>query len=133
MVRLYPSRVMSESLHRQSMPESETAPALRRMGLFVYLIPVLGSLPALWLIAQQRGDRQQRYISRLSVTLAASWLLGYALLGASNSGGHALVPLLLSSLLTSGYFLLSLGLMAQLWRRRRPWVPGLSRLANRLR
>lgn len=124
---------LPESSHRQSLTASQTSPALRRLGLFVYLIPVLGSLPALWLIAQQRGDRQQRYISRLSVTLAASWLVGYALLGLGSQGNHALWPLLLSSLLTSGYFLTSLWLMVQLWQRRQPWLPGLTALSKRIR
>ncbi|MEO0407704.1 MAG: hypothetical protein AAF289_10165 [Cyanobacteria bacterium P01_A01_bin.135] len=132
-----------ESPHRQTIASeataprpaavSQTSPALRRLGLFVYLVPVLGSLPALWLIAQQRGDRQQRYLSRLSVTLTASWLMGYALLSLGNGGGHALWPLLLSTFLTSGYFVVSLWLMVQLWQRRRPWLPGFTALSKRIR
>lgn len=124
-----PSR---QSSARQSSSHSSdcTSPALRRIGLFAYLIPVLGTLPALWTLAQGRGDRQQRYISRLSVTLASSWLLGYTLLGLGNAGGHQIWLLLLSSLLTSGYFLTSLWLMVQLWRRKRLWLPGLSDLSD---
>ncbi|MGF1535497.1 MAG: hypothetical protein ACFB4J_03280 [Elainellaceae cyanobacterium] len=111
--------------------ENRPSPALRRIGLFVYLVPVLGAVPALWTISQGRGDRQQRQVSRLSVTLASSWLLGYALLSLGNPGGHTVWLLLLNSLLTSGYFLTSLWLMVQLWRRKRLWLPGLSDLSTR--
>ncbi len=129
---------MSDSFQSDSFQQISSAsaggasPALRRMGLFVYLVPVMGAVPALWTLSKSKGDRQQRYVSRLSVTLASSWLLGYTLLGIGNSGGHTLWLLILSSLLTSGYFLTSLWLMAQLWRRKQLWLPGLSALSRRL-
>ncbi|MEB3358197.1 MAG: hypothetical protein VKK04_15840 [Synechococcales bacterium] len=107
---------------------------LRRLGLFLYLIPVVGFFPALWTLYRHQGDRQQRAVSRLAVTLALGWLLGYLLLntGAQASDTLALPLLIISSLLTSGYFLVNIGLMVQLWRRKRLWLPGVSRLGDRL-
>ncbi|MGF1496710.1 MAG: hypothetical protein ACFB8W_07775 [Elainellaceae cyanobacterium] len=107
---------------------------LRRIGLFLYLLPVVGFFPALWTLYRRQGDRQQRAVSRLAVTLALGWLLSYLLLntGAQASDSLALPLLIMSSLLTSGYFLVNIGLMVQLWRRKRLWLPGVSRLGDRL-
>ncbi|MEB3232432.1 MAG: hypothetical protein VKJ64_15585 [Leptolyngbyaceae bacterium] len=107
---------------------------VRRLTLFVYLIPVIGFLPALWTLYRRLGDRHQQSVSRLSVTLAMGWLLGYLLLnlGANTDPNLTLPLLLISSLLTSGYFLTNIWLMVQLLRRKRLWLPGLSRLSDRL-
>lgn len=107
---------------------------VRRLMLFVYLIPVIGFLPAVWTLYRRLGDRHQQSVSRLSVTLAMGWLLGYLLLnlGANTDPNLTLPLLLISSLLTSGYFLTNIWLMVQLLRRKRLWLPGLSRLSDRL-
>jgi hypothetical protein len=105
---------------------------LKRLQLFVYLIPVLGFLPALWTLYRRQGTREQQAVSRLSVTLALGWLLAYILLlaGAQTSEFWTLRLLFLNSLLTSGYFLVSIGLMARLWRRKSLRLPGISRIAE---
>ncbi|NEQ96252.1 MAG: hypothetical protein F6K30_05945 [Cyanothece sp. SIO2G6] len=107
---------------------------VRRLTLFVYLIPIVGFIPALWTLYRRLGDRPQQSVSRLSVTLAMGWLLGYLLLnlGANTSPNLTLPLLLISSLLTSGYFLTNIWLMVQLFRRKRLWLPGISRLSDRL-
>ena len=71
-------------------------------------------------------------ISRLSVTLAFSWLLGYLLLniGAETSEFLTLRLLVLNSLLTSGYFLVSIWLMVRLASRRSVRLPGFTGLAQ---
>ena len=118
------------------------------LQLFWYLIPVVGFFPALWTLYHQdptgmqgsesegmgRDKREQRAVSRLSVTLAGSWLLGYVLLGAGAQTWEFLTLrlLLLNGLLTSGYFLVSLWLIVRLWQRKYPRLPGFSRLANRM-
>lgn len=104
----------------------------KRLQLFVYLIPIIGFLPALWTLYRRQGTREQQAVSRLSVTLALGWLLGYILLlaGAQTSEFWTLRLLFLNSLFTSGYFLVSIGLMARLWQRKSVRLPGISRIAE---
>ena len=118
---------------------------LKRLQLFCYLIPIIGFFPALWTLyhhgnkaessdPHRQGSREQLAVSRLSVTLASSWLLGYLLLGtgAEMSEFLSLRLLILNSLLTSGYFLVSLWLMIRLFSRKSPRLPGFSRFAERV-
>jgi len=106
----------------------------KRLQLFLYLVPVVGFFPALWTLYRGKGTRQQKNISRLVVTLALGWLLGYILLGAGANASESLsLPLLItSSLFTSGYFLVNLWLMVQLWRRKALRLPIVSKLGDRL-
>ncbi len=108
--------------------------AMARLYLFVYLIPVFGFFPALWTLYQQQGSREQLAVSRLSVTLAGSWLLGYLLLGTAGemSEFFTLRLLLLNTLLTSGYFLVSLWLIVRLSTHQSPRLPGFSRFAEQV-
>lgn len=107
---------------------------LQRLLVFIYLIPVVGFLPALWTLYQQRGSREQRQASRLVVVLTTGWILGYLLLGmgAQTSSSLSLPLLIVSSLLTSGYFLVNIWLMICLWQGKSLYLPGLSRLGDRL-
>ncbi len=107
---------------------------IRRLQLFLYLVPVVGFFPALWTLYRRRGTRQERNLSRLVVTLALGWLLGYLLLGAGAeaSASWSLPLLIMSSLLTSGYFLVNLWLMVRLWQRKPLRLPGVSNLSDRL-
>jgi hypothetical protein len=109
-------------------------PDLQRLLIFLYLIPVLGMLPALWTLSQQRGSHEQQNASRLVVTLTLTWLLSYVLLGTSIQITDSLtLPLLImSSLLTSAYFLANIWLMICLWQRRSLYLPGISALSDRL-
>ncbi|MCA1991394.1 MAG: hypothetical protein LDL41_04995 [Coleofasciculus sp. S288] len=105
---------------------------LKRLQLFVYLIPILGFFPALWTLYRRQGDREQQAACRLSVTLAFGWLLGYILLSAGGSLSEfwTIRLLFLNSLLTSGYFLVSLGLMVRLLQRRSLRLSGISQIAE---
>ncbi|HEY9676245.1 MAG TPA: hypothetical protein V6D11_32685 [Waterburya sp.] len=107
---------------------------LQRLQLFVYLIPVFGFFPALWTLYRRQGTRDQQAVSRLSVTLALGWLLGYIVLsagaGAQISEFWTLRLLFTNTLLTSGYFVVSLGLMVRIWQRKPPRLPGISRIAE---
>ncbi|MBA3924388.1 MAG: hypothetical protein H0X31_22865 [Nostocaceae cyanobacterium] len=103
-----------------------------------HLIPVIGFFPALWTLYHRQGTREQLAVSRLSATLALSWLLGYILL---DSGAAASDPsdfltfrlLLLSSLLTSGYFLVSLWLIVRMLQHKSTRLPFFSRFAETMR
>lgn len=108
---------------------------LQRLQLFVYLVPVFGFFPALWTLYRRQGTREQQSVSRLSITLAFSWLFGYLLLaagaGAQTSEFWTLRLLFMNSLLTSGYFLVSIGLMVRVWQRKQPRLPWMTRIAEK--
>jgi len=125
---------------KQSDPlESED---LDRLQIFIYLIPVVGFFPALWTLYRQAkgeslegaSERARQNASRLAVTLAMGWIVGYALLGAGVQAADSLtLPLLIvSSLLTSGYFLVNIWLMVRLWQGQAIRLPGISRLGDRI-
>lgn len=103
-------------------PDSYRRRDIQHLQALICLLPILGVLPAFWTLTQQRGTRKQRAVSRWSITLALLWLGGYVLLatGANVSEFWNLPLLLLNSLLTSAYFLVSVGLMIRLWRDRQP-------------
>jgi hypothetical protein len=104
---------------------------LQRLQIFLYLVPIFGFFPALWTLYRRQGTKEQQAVSRLSVTLALSWLLGYFLLSAgAESQFWTLRLLITNSLLTSGYFVLSFGLMLRLWQRKSLRLPGISQVAE---
>lgn len=105
---------------------------LKHLQLFVYLVPVIGFFPALWTLYHRQGTREQQAVSRLSVTLAFGWLVGYILLlsGTQFSEFWSLRLLFINAMLTSGYFLVSVGLMVRLWQRKSPRLPWISRIAE---
>jgi hypothetical protein len=100
-----------------------TSPTLNRLWLFTYLIPVFGMVPAVWTLTRRGRDRRYRPVSRLALRLGGMWLLGTLVfnsaLSATNENGMSaqMTLLLLNSLFTSSYFVVSLGLMARLLKR----------------
>ncbi|MBW4562200.1 MAG: hypothetical protein KME32_13805 [Mojavia pulchra JT2-VF2] len=108
--------------------------AIAKRQLLLYLIPVIGFFPSLWTLYCRQGSREQQAASRLSITLAFTWFLGYLLLatGAETSEFFALRLLILNSFLTSGYFLVSLWLIVRLFQRKSGRLPGFSRFAERV-
>lgn len=109
-------------------------PDLKRLELFLYLTPVVGFFPALWTLYRRQGSQYRQAVSRLSVTLALGWLLGYILLGAGADASESWkLPLLLTnSLLTSGYFVVSVWLMIRLSQHQPLRLPIISRIAERV-
>lgn len=145
---------------------------IKRLYLFVYLIPIFGFFPSLWTLYQhgkaarnwglgEAWDEEETRdevektpskssspqplrqrlssspalrVSRLSVTLAFGWLLGYLLLnvGAETSEFLTLRLLVLNSLLTSGYFLVSIWLMISFASRSSVRLPGFTSFAERV-
>lgn len=108
-------------------PDSFEEYELHRLKTFIYLVPVVGFVPALWTLYRHAGTRQQRALSRLVVVLTVGWIIGYVLLDAgANSSASLHLPLLItSSFLTSGYFLTNLWLMVRLWQRKPLTIFGL--------
>ena len=120
---------------------------LKHLHLFLYLIPIIGFFPSLWTLYRHgksfaessdapssQVSQEQLALCRLSVTLALSWLCGYLLLGfgAEASEFLTLRLLILNSLLTSGYFLVSIWLMVRIFTGKSSRLPGFSGLANRV-
>lgn len=113
---------------------------LNHLQLFFYLIPVVGFFPSLWTLYQNDKSTkslpraEQLKVSRLSVTLAGSWLIGYLLLGMGAESSEFLFLRLsiLNTFLTSGYFLVSILLMVRLYKRKSVRLPGFSSLAKQV-
>jgi hypothetical protein len=102
--------------------------------LLLYLIPIIGVFPSLWTLYRHQGNREQRAVSRLSLTLGFTWLLGYLFLatGAATSEFLALRLLILNTFLTSGYFLVSLWLIVRIIQGKSRRLPGFSNLAEQV-
>lgn len=111
-------------------PETGTSKRL----LLLYLIPVIGFFPSLWTLYRREGSREQLAVSRLSITLGFTWMLGYLLLatGAATSDFFTLRLLILNSFLTSGYFLVSVWLIFRVIQGRSYRLPGFSSFAERI-
>ncbi|MBD2612132.1 hypothetical protein VF14_24410 [Nostoc linckia z18] len=105
-----------------------------KIQLILYLIPIIGFFPSLWTLYRRQGGREQLAISRLSITLALTWLLGYSLLttGAATSDFFTLRLFILNSFLTSGYFVVSIWLIFRLIQGKSGRLPGFSSLAERV-
>ncbi|NER26644.1 MAG: hypothetical protein F6J89_03180 [Symploca sp. SIO1C4] len=112
--------------------ETQDNRELQQLYLYIYLVPVIGCFPALWTLYRRRGKPEQQAASRLSLTLAFIWLLSYTLLlpGVYNSQLLMLRLYFLNTILTSGYFLVSFGLMVRLWQRQSLRIPGISSIAE---
>lgn len=109
---------------------------IERLKLFIYLVPVFGFVPAIWSLYRKQGNREERSVSRLVVTLALGWLVAYISLGvgaqASEATAVSVRLLVTGSLISTGYFLTNLWLMIRLWRGRSLRLPGVSQLSDRL-
>ncbi|RDH48984.1 hypothetical protein CBF18_16690, partial [Mastigocladus laminosus WC112] len=100
-------------INNSSTSASPSLSASSSVYLVWYLLPIIGFFPSLWTLYRRQGSREQLAISRISITLAISWLLGYLFLatGAANLDFLSVRLLILNSFLTSGYFLISLWLI----------------------
>lgn len=109
-------------------------PESKHLKLFLYLVPVVGFIPALWTLYYRHGNKQEQDLSRTVVTLTLGWLFAYLLLGAGAEASDAwTLPLLVtSSFITSGYFLVNIWLMVRVWQRKSVRLPGISNVGDRL-
>jgi hypothetical protein len=99
---------------------------LQQIRLLIYLIPVIGIVPALWTLYLGQGDRRQIQVSRLAIALTGSWLLAYILLWFGPGQNEELLNfrlMYLNGLLTSGYFVVCVGLMFRIWQGKLPRLP----------
>jgi hypothetical protein len=111
-----------------------------RLQSILYLVPFAGFVPAIWTLYHKptktdRAQRQSQEAAQLAVSTGGLWAIVMVLLtvGVPGSGeGIGITPLVLTSLLTSGYFLTNVWLMIQVLRRQRMYLPGLSEVGQRL-
>jgi ABC-type antimicrobial peptide transport system permease subunit len=109
--------------------------SLQRLTTFMYLTPIVGVLPSLWtLLRRQTNDRRELAVCRQSLWLAFLWFAAYITLSVSADVPElpttaAIRLLFFNSLITSGYFIVSLWLMARLWKGQSLRLPGLSHFA----
>ena len=122
---------MITSTTMDKLPAKDTD--ISKTQLILYLIPIIGFFPSLWTLYQRQGSRQQVTASRLSITLAFIWMLGYLLLTTGAATDLLTLRLLiLNSFLTSGYFLVSVWLIFRVIQGKSSRLPGFSNLAERL-
>lgn len=122
-----------EEKSAQSLIPSEDAPN-KEITLVLYLIPVIGFFPSLWTLYRHKNSREQLEVSRLSITLALTWLLGYLLLATGAETGEFLTLrlLLLNSFFTSGYFLISAWLIIRTVQGKSKRLAWFSHFANQV-
>jgi hypothetical protein len=122
---------MITSTTMDNLPRKDTN--ISKTQLILYLIPIIGFFPSLWTLYLRQGNREELAISRLSITLAFTWMLGYLLLTTGSTTDFLTLRLLiLNSFLTSGYFLLSVWLIFRVIQGKSSRLPGFSNLAERL-
>ncbi|MDJ0518333.1 MAG: hypothetical protein F6K22_07110 [Okeania sp. SIO2F4] len=109
-------------------------PHINRQELFLLVTPILGFFPAMWILLRQKASLQHRAVSRLIVTLTLIWLLGNILLQLGGEIGESgtITLLLINSLLTTSYFIVTFGLMVRIWKRQPLWLPGISQIAEKV-
>ncbi|NEN88892.1 MAG: hypothetical protein F6K48_08160 [Okeania sp. SIO3H1] len=104
------------------------------LQLYLLVTPILGLFPAIWILYRQNSSPQHRAVSKLVITLTMMWILGNILLQPGTEVGESgtITLLLINSLLTTSYFIISLGLMVRIWKKQPLWLPGISRIAEKV-
>ncbi len=124
----------SKGVGEQGDNNNDAQCPMPKTQLLLYVIPIIGFFPSLWILYRGQGSREQLAISRLSITLALSWMFGYLLLAstAATSDFFTLRLFILNSFLTSGYFLVSIWLILRVIQGKSGRLPGFSTLAERV-
>jgi hypothetical protein len=89
----------------------------RYLKLWIYLMPIVGIIPATWTLYSKQGDREQQKVSRISMILMLVWLGSYCSLSLGSSGASEIMAFRLmyaNVLLTTGYFVTCTFLMLRL-------------------
>ncbi|MEM7595039.1 MAG: hypothetical protein AAF383_26660 [Cyanobacteria bacterium P01_A01_bin.83] len=120
-------------MNNQLSNSNKTEQVEQYIQLWIYLLPVIGVIPAVWTLYQAHNRmkneqtqncpalRQQYKASRLSVNLMLAWLGSYALfsLGSANiSGLMSLRLMYANAVTTTGYFLCCTFLLLQLGHKK---------------
>lgn len=122
---------------QKSYPEGDPfqEKTLHKLQLLVYLLPIIGWIPSLWTLSRRQGSAEQLSVSRLSLTLTLLWGISYGLLwlgSLQTSELFTLRLLYLNGLLTSGYILVSLGLILRVLQGKSVYLPFISQLSHKI-
>ncbi len=114
------------------MSESFDRKEIKNMMLLFYLMPVFGAGLSLWTLSNPKASPSELALSRLAMKLMLTWFAGTVMLevGVENIDALKLPLLVVSSLFTSGYFVLNLGLMLRLWQGRSIDLPFFGRVSR---
>ncbi len=115
-----------------SLNNPEAKKDVKDLMLLFYLMPVFGAGPAMWTLSRPDRSPKERALSRLAIKLMLAWFAGTVALdvGVENIDALRLPLLIVSSVLTSGYFVLNLGLMLRLWQGRAIDLPLIGRVGR---
>ena len=108
------------------MSKDEIEKKLQKRQLSIYLLPVVGVLPALWALYRTEANSEQKKASRLSIMLLLLWLIPYfsLFMGAGQASDiFAFRLLYTNALLTTAYFLICFSLMFRLQQGKSPYLP----------
>ena len=89
----------------------------RHLKLWIYFLPVVGIIPAVWTLYRNKGNREQQKASRISIILMLFWLSSYCCLSLSAEQASELLAFRLlytNALFTTGYFVTCTFLMLRL-------------------
>ena len=114
---------------------SVTEKKAQQLQLWIYLLPVVGIIPSLWTLSRGKASESEQKASRLSLILVLSWSIAYISLSFSANQTSELLAFRLlytNALITTGYFVVCLGLMFRLLKGKPPYLPLLSRLSTRI-
>jgi hypothetical protein len=116
-----------------SFDEKFDSKEIKSLMLLFYLMPVFGVGPAMWTLSRPDRSPSERALSRMAIKLMLVWFAGTVALdvGVENVEALKLPLLIVSSLFTSGYFVLNLGLMLRLWRGQTIDLPLIGRVSRR--
>jgi hypothetical protein len=116
-----------------SFDEKFDSKEIKSLMLLFYLMPVFGVGPAMWTLSRPDRSPSERALSRIAIKLMLVWFAGTVALdvGVENMEALKLPLLIVSSLFTSGYFVLNLGLMLRLWRGQTIDLPLIGRVSRR--
>ena len=103
----------------------------RHLKLWIYLLPVVGIVPAIWtLYRSPQGEgaysvaiREQKKVSRLSLILVLAWLSCYSLLSFSAANVTQIMSFRLlyaNAIITTAYFVTCTFLMSRLGNKNLP-------------
>ena len=107
---------------------------LHKLYLWVYLLPVVGAIPALWTLYRDRANSEQKKASRMSLLLLSLWLTSYIFLfmGADRTSDVMSFRLLYTNaLITTGYFSICFVLLFRLQQGKSPYLPLINSLIER--
>lgn len=109
---------------------------LDKFQLSLYLLPVIGIIPALWSLSSHQSNVRQKKVSHVSVTLVFLWLSAYSILwlGANTTSQLLALRLLyLNGILTTSYFLTCTILMVRIWQGKIPRLPSVTKIFRKER